>query len=741
MPGPFDEVPAQVPFELDPFQVEACAAIDAGRSVLVSAPTGAGKTVIAEHAVAAALDEGGRAFYTTPVKALSNQKFRDLGRRFGDEMVGLLTGDSVVRADASIVVMTTEVLRNMLYAHADNLRGLSMVVLDEVHYLQDPYRGAVWEEVLIQAPPQVRFVSLSATVTNVDELARWLGEVRGPTDVVVATQRPVELRHRYLVGRPGDHRLRELSILRDGRPNPEGDTYDSRLVSRGRTPQDRRPTSRRWRQPDPVSVAEHLRSTGRLPAIHFIFSRAGCDAAAGALHDAGIELTTADDRARIDQITARHLAVLTPEDHATLDATRFVSMLRAGVAPHHAGLIPPFKVAVEECFAAGLLRVVYATETLALGINMPARSVVVDTLSRFRGDGHQFLTPGEFTQLSGRAGRRGLDDVGDVVVLWSPYVAFAHVAELVASDEFHLTSAFRPTYNMVANLVQGQSPGEARSLLERSFGQFQHGSQLQLLRQRRRDIRQRLKTLRNARASRRDPSAIRALREQLEELEIDISGAEESIADRFGRMLSVLEHLGFFRGWEVTTSGRILAKIFHEHDALIAGAIDEGIFDGLSPVQLAALASSFTYQHRSRDDPGPPFFPDPELRRRYGLLEDRDAELADAEHDAFLEEGRPLEAGFIAHAHAWASGHGLAEVLADELVSGGDFVRNIRQVADLCGQIARATPDADTRACAYAALAALNRDLIIAGDPGGGEDDRTSDPGSRDIRDADEVVR
>ena len=455
------------PFTLDQFQVDAIAAIDAGASVLVSAPTGSGKTKIAEHAVALALASDRRAFYTTPIKALSNQKFHDLVEIHGEDAVGLLTGDTAIRGDAPIVVMTTEVLRNMIYARSSALTSLAWVVLDEVHYLQDTARGSVWEEVIIHLPKTVRLVCLSATVSNADEMGDWLRSVRGATEVIVETKRPVELDNWYLVADRQSDGLVLLPTLEDAEPNPRGRRYDLDLRERSGSGR------RRFSTPGRVEVVELLAERSMLPAIYFIFSRAGCDDAVRSCSRAGLSFTDVEERARIRRIAESHVDDLSDDDLRVLEYDRWLDALERGIASHHAGLVPPFKEAVEQCFVEGLVRVVFATETLALGINMPARTVVIEKLTKFTGEGHEFLSPAQYTQLTGRAGRRGIDDHGNAIVLWSPFVGFDDVATLIASRSFRLTSSFRPTYNMAANLVRRYDATEAHQLLGSSFAQFQ----------------------------------------------------------------------------------------------------------------------------------------------------------------------------------------------------------------------------------------------------------------------------
>jgi ATP-dependent RNA helicase HelY len=466
--------------DLDPFQVRACDALDRGHSVLVAAPTGSGKTLVAEYAIEAALDLGAKAFYTTPLKALSNQKFADFGARYGRECVGLLTGDNTINGEARIVVMTTEVLRNMIYAASPTLDGLGVVVLDEVHYLQDRFRGPVWEEVIVHLDHTVPLVCLSATVSNAVEVAEWIATVRGPTEPVVEEQRPVELRDLYVVAERGRDGLTMLPTFvdaprptKDGRagrrPNPDA----LRLGRGGGGGGGPRPRARgRLRTPMRDEVVELLDRERMLPAIVFVFSRAGCDQAVDHARAAAVRLTTPEERSRIREIAEAHTANLADDELEVLRYGSWLDALEAGIAAHHAGLVPPLKEAVEEAFTEGLVKVVYATETLALGVNMPARTVVIEKLTKFTGERHEFLTAGEYTQLTGRAGRRGIDDVGHALVCWSPFVTFDQVASLASRGSDPLVSAFRPTYNMAANLVARYDRDTAHRLLNSSFAQF-----------------------------------------------------------------------------------------------------------------------------------------------------------------------------------------------------------------------------------------------------------------------------
>ncbi|GAA1946811.1 DEAD/DEAH box helicase [Kitasatospora viridis] len=476
-------------FPLDPFQLEACQALEAGQGVLVAAPTGSGKTIVGEFAVHLALAGGRKCFYTTPIKALSNQKYADLVKRYGAAKVGLLTGDNTVNGDAPVVVMTTEVLRNMLYAGSRTLDGLGYVVMDEVHYLADRFRGAVWEEVIIHLPESVTLVSLSATVSNAEEFGDWLDTVRGGTKVIVAEHRPVPLWQHVMAG----NRMYDLfsNPDEDGRPrgnqkNP-GKAVNPELVRLARSEADRNPRfagrgrgrsmpngrpNRVW-TPGRADVIDRLDAEGLLPAITFIFSRAGCEAAVQQVLHSGLRLNSDQERRQVREIVEERTAAIPDEDLHVLGYYEWLDALERGVAAHHAGMLPRFKEVVEELFLKGLVKAVFATETLALGINMPARSVVLEKLVKWNGEAHADLTPGEYTQLTGRAGRRGIDVEGHAVVLWQRGLDPEVLAGLAGTRTYPLRSSFKPSYNMAVNLVAQFGRHRSRELLETSFAQFQ----------------------------------------------------------------------------------------------------------------------------------------------------------------------------------------------------------------------------------------------------------------------------
>ena len=500
-------------FELDDFQRQACRSLQEGRGVLVAAPTGAGKTIVGEFAIFLALQRGLKAFYTTPIKALSNQKFTELGEKYGAENVGLLTGDTSINGDAPVVVMTTEVLRNMLYADSATLDDLGYVVMDEVHYLADRFRGAVWEEVIIHLPSEVQVASLSATVSNAEEFGAWLDTVRGDTDIIVSEHRPVPLWQHVMVGRQivdlfaGETTFDEIAppVDASGAPatvtaaapgsgfdvNPEllsvarsegQQGFRSRPGSGGRNQRGRRggsdrpargaqePGVRRASRPQVIASLDRM---DLLPAITFIFSRAGCDAAVAQCVSSGLWLTTEQEQQVIAQRVDAAGQDIPPDDLDVLGFWTWRDGLLRGFAAHHAGMLPTFKEVVEKLFVDGLVKAVFATETLALGVNMPARSVVLEKLDKYNGEAHVDITAGEYTQLTGRAGRRGLDVEGHAVVLWQPGTDPTAVAGLASRRTYPLNSSFRPTYNMSINLLAQFGRARAREILESSFAQFQ----------------------------------------------------------------------------------------------------------------------------------------------------------------------------------------------------------------------------------------------------------------------------
>ncbi|WP_327328243.1 DEAD/DEAH box helicase [Streptomyces sp. NBC_01210] len=881
-------------FDLDPFQIEACQALEAGKGVLVAAPTGSGKTIVGEFAVHLALQQGRKCFYTTPIKALSNQKYTDLARRYGADKVGLLTGDNSVNSEAPVVVMTTEVLRNMLYAGSQSLFGLGHVVMDEVHYLSDRFRGAVWEEVIIHLPESVTLVSLSATVSNAEEFGDWLDTVRGDTEVIVSEHRPVPLWQHVMAGRrmydlfeeETDHGGRGVTrrevnpdLVRMARMENQR-TYNPRDRRRGKMvreadrERERRQRTRIW-TPGRPEVIERLDAEGLLPAITFIFSRAGCEAAVQQCMYAGLRLNDEEARLKVREIVEERTAAIPGEDLHVLGYYEWLEGLERGIAAHHAGMLPTFKEVVEELFVRGLVKAVFATETLALGINMPARSVVLEKLVKWNGEQHADITPGEYTQLTGRAGRRGIDVEGHAVVLWQRGMDPAALAGLAGTRTYPLRSSFRPSYNMAVNLVQQFGRHRSRELLETSFAQFQAdksvvgisrqvqkneeglegyregmtchlgdfeeyarlrrelkdretelakqgvaqrraaaASSLEKLKpgdvihvptgkfaglalvldpgfpagrsnghrgfeqhdgprplvltaerqvkrlasmdfpvpvealermripksfnprspQSRRDLASALRTKaghivperhRKQRAAAADDREISRLRAELrahpchgcderedharwaeryhrlqrdtQQLERRIEGRTNTIARTFDRIVALLTELDYLRADEVTEHGRRLARLYGELDLLASECLRDGVWEGLSPAELAACASALVYEARQSDDAVAPKVPAGKAKVALGEMVHIWGRLDALEEEFKINQAegvgqREPDLGFAWAAYQWASDRSLDEVLREAEMPAGDFVRWSKQVIDVLGQIAAAAP-------------------------------------------------
>ncbi len=534
----------QLEFGLDPFQRAACERFEAGNSVLVAAPTGAGKTIIAEFAIWHAMTvTHSKVFYTAPIKALSNQKYQQFVAEYGADAVGLLTGDTVLNPEGRIVVMTTEVLRNMIYARSALLDGLGCVILDEVHYLADRFRGAVWEEIILHLSERVPLVSLSATVSNAEEFGDWLHTVRGNTDVIVSEHRPVPLSQHVLTrdgllplltqtakGRtevnPELLHLQSTTLARSGR-NGRGGGVGGNSAERGnRAGRGRRGyghAGQRSAREQPIrryEIIDALWSARMLPAIFFLFSRNGCEQAVDQLMQAGICLTTEAEAAEIRAFVEDRASEIPVADRGVLGYWQWLEALEAGIAAHHAGMLPLMKEIVEQLFVRRLVQVVFATETLALGINMPAKAVVIEKLIKFNGEANVPITPGEYTQLTGRAGRRGIDAEGHAVLVWSEHFDVAEAAALASKRSYPMNSSFRPTYNMAVHLIDRYGRARTRELLERSFAQFQADRAVRSLQRELRAIQESLAGYeRSMTCTRGDIRSYLRLREELTALE------------------------------------------------------------------------------------------------------------------------------------------------------------------------------------------------------------------------------
>ena len=683
-------------FGLDRFQLDAIDAFDSGVNVLVSAPTGSGKTLIANYAIGEVLERGERSFYTTPLKALSNQKYYELCALFGEDRVGLLTGDTSINRDAAVVVMTTEVLRNMLLTDSGQLRTLGLVVMDEVHYLQDPFRGGVWEEVLILTPPAVRFVALSATIGNAGFVGEWFNEVRGDTAVILETNRPITLHQHVAVVKRGQD-LPDIVDLLDGeRLSEPARKIDNTMKATRRFrpgpkwhgPKSSAPPSP-YRPPKRSELLLALQRDNLLPVIVFIFSRAACDDAVRQCRRDGLLFTTPEQRARIEAICNDRLVDFHDEDLLALDYGEFLDCLRRGLAAHHAGMVPAFREIVERCFHENLLSAVFATETLALGVNMPARSVALERFAKYSDAGKRVLTSGEYAQMTGRAGRRGLDDEGHAIVCFAPELALHDIGRVAIATPSELHSSFRPTYNFTANLMNHFEYETAIEVVQQSYAQFE---------------------------TNRRPA-----------------GSKRSLADLMQARHRVLEELGYAEGWKLTSDGQLLRSLYHECDLLIAECLQLGIFDDLEPAQLAGLLSSFVFEAkrsaRSSKAPQTPVKKKKNLHDRLGPerrmnLNDRmseisviSARLREVEARHKVHHAKEPDGKFIPVIAAWARGASLSTVLDLANVevgttSPGDFVRNAKQVADLCEQVGRLSTLPSVASAALDARDAVLRSVV-----------------------------
>lgn len=814
-----------VPFPLDDFQLEALDALEADTNVLVAAPTGAGKTVIADFAVFLAQERNVKAFYTTPIKALSNQKYHDLVATFGESRVGLLTGDTSINSEADIVVMTTEVLRNMLYEESSTLHALRYVVLDEVHFLADRYRGPVWEEVIIHLPQSIRIIGLSATVSNVEDFSQWIESVRGKTTLVVSERRPVPLEQHVIVQEDDStepelydlyrHKAEQQQTLKlnpelvnrleqlDRRAAKHKDTgrnarFESRHPhSRPRSNAVERHTPRRW------AVVDELDYLGKLPGIYFIFSRNGCDQAVKQCINAGLELTDDDEARRIRRIVDEMVdGQLSRDDLKTLQFSKFRFALEEGFAAHHAGMIALFRQIVERLFEEGLVKVVFATETLALGINMPARSVVVEKLEKYDGTGHVALTPGEFTQLTGRAGRRGIDTIGHAVVVDHHGFVPSTAASLSSKRVYPLHSSFKPTFNMAVNLLNSSNYESSRITLDHSFAQWEANesawqleSQMDTLRsalsgyeqafaceygdfksfmsirmeladaqkKERRELKHHpfASEKERSRAFRNLDRRIAALQEQerhhpcracpdlqshlkwghrwaREKRELDrisnrFDSRTGSVARRFDRICGILDQLGYLKreepgrgsahgsstDYELTDRGQLLRRIYSDQDLILAQILISGTLDQLGPQELASVLSSLVYEARRGGYGGVP-------RHYPGGADGVVAQCAERMvsiwgqintlcEDEGLEPSRELDFGICDIMFAWAGGQDLSMILKESEMTGGDFVRNAKRLADILSQIAQAGPYLGESGAELSQSATVAADLVNRG--------------------------
>lgn len=729
-------------FELDDFQKEACEHINNGKSVVVCAPTGAGKTVIAEHAIHKALENGHRVFYTTPLKALSNQKYGDFSSKYGINNVGLLTGDTSINRDAQIVVMTTEVFRNMLYGTnfgsiTENLKNVKYVVLDEVHYMNDEQRGTVWEESIIYCPTNIQIVALSATVANAAQLTEWINTVHSRTELVNTDFRPVPLRFYYFDSSQPNTILPLLTP--SGQINSKIHPEKRQFHHKGKPVQ-------RSVVKDVVRV---LHEKDMLPAIYFTFSRKKCDEQMEKCSN--LVLVTPDEQKRIKQIVDEYLA-----ENIYLYNNKHIQYVLNGVASHHAGLLPGWKVLIEKLFQEGLIKVVFATETLAAGINMPARSTVISSISKRTDSGHRILTASEFLQMSGRAGRRGMDEIGYVTVVGTSFQSPEEVAELVLSDANPLESRFSPGYSMVLNILQRFSLEEAKELILKSFGYFSSSTRLapllQIEKQNQKIIdemasficnykltnqdlfdynkirniyvenRRIFKTIQKQEKGKQRPLSSEALefgkknKEMLDKMhsyacdtcklfkkhskEVEVleryQGKQRKLVkqiemekdifwNKFLAHRQVLKDFGYLNNDYPTAKGVMTSQIRSENELFVTEIILSHVLDNLTPAELASVICAITTEDL-RADIYPQIPISPAVRKTLNLIKNIKRNIEKAQKDNNIETPMYINSYYSALIEMWVNGADWETIIGQVEMGEGDVVRVFKRTVDLLRQ-------------------------------------------------------
>src|SRR5215471_503283 len=696
-----EEFEASLPYQLDDFQLEAIRALANHHSVLVAAPTGTGKTVVGEFGIFMARKSDARAIYTTPIKALSNQKYRDFRVLWGDDHVGLLTGDVVVNRDAPVVVVTTEVLRNMLVTGA-SVEDVGSIVFDEVHYMGDAERGTAWEESILLAPRHVPLVCLSATVPNAGEIAEWIRDAHGELTCVFHDQRAVPLEHRYWVpdADPEKHTFNIVTVLdADGNVTSAARklrTVGGELAGRvrwgGVTPmgfrgEDREPGSDKDPRelPAPWRVVRYLEGEELTPAIYFLFSRRATEEAASSC----LALRPVPHAQDLVREAKARLSDLSPQDRNLRQVAMLLGrFLPRGVAVHHAGLLPQVKLLVEEFFQAGKLRAVFATDTLALGINMPARTVVVGEMLKFDGTSRRLLTPNEYRQMTGRAGRRGIDARGVSLLMYSQWVTFPQTLRVLTSDLLPLESAFRPTYSTAMNLwLRPEDEERLADLYARSLRRFQHDRTLKELTERKQALEDAFEADRTG-EKQLTRDEVRERTQELSRTDYELRRARRQATIEARRTVEglarVLERYDYLRDGRPTYKAPYLRSLFDTNALTLSELLTNQQLEALEPPEIAEAVSWFAMDREGAVRGLP-------LTRRLHRLR----EILDALHGGVLREeerhglqmSRPLPVEFHGVALAWAEGHELASIAQRARLQEGDLVGALQKTLDLVGQL------------------------------------------------------
>jgi superfamily II RNA helicase len=711
-----EQFKARYDFPLDTFQIEAAQELLEGRSVLVTAPTGSGKTIVAEFAIFEALDRKLQVIYTTPLKALSNQKYRDLLEHYPEDQVGLVTGDVSVNPGASVVVMTTEILRNILYQNPHRLDSVLYIVVDECHYMNDMDRGTVWEEIIIHAPSHICLVALSATIANAHELAAWISSIHNPMRVIEHRERSVPLNHFYY------HEQRLVPVFDDqGEMHPKLQRIATKLKQQKKQAQQQarlQGGKRGGKRPKPdkpaeAQVVEVLQAENMLPAIYFIFSRKNCDDALEHCLDSGMSLTTPEERKLIE---AEIKALV--QEHPSLKETgpsteNLLLALPMGISAHHAGLVPMLRHLVEILFQKNLVKVVFATETLAAGINMPARTTVISSLSKRTDGGHRTLTVNEFTQMTGRAGRRGKDPVGYCVILGGMYQSPYQTADLIEGDYDPIASHFSLSYNMVLNLFRKLERPEIRGVLQKSFGQYLTNKEVINMSL---QMEQKKQALEQIAPSAETKSYIRHLRGQIRTIQKQINRQREIYLQEFDAISRVLQYFRRIKpqgkAWELTALGDTTSHIRAQNDLLISLVLESIDFDELSPVEIAAVFSTLVFEPRRNmnHDLSPC---SNQLRKVFKEILYVADDLRYVQEEENIHLPITVEFDFAPLVILWGNGCKWSTLFKFTEMADGDVVRAMRQLLDLLRQLETLPYAPDTfKARIKEAIAAIDRDLI-----------------------------
>src|SRR5512133_166539 len=627
-------------YELDFFQEEAVKAIDRGESLIVAAPTGCGKTLIAEYAVDVSLEKKKRVIYTAPIKALSNQKYRDFRKRFGDEIVGIQTGDVTINPDGTLLIMTTEIFRNLILENSSRLADIYYVVFDEIHYLDDPERGTVWEESIILAPREIRFMCLSATVPNIHELADWMGSVRGTEITVIEeTHRPIPLKHAFYSPKFGIMNLRYIA-----KKYRQNEKERKRFLRR-------KPSSRR--------IVQYVLEQGQVPILYFCFNRRSCEF--NAEQHSALNLLHDDERAQVKQMVDEFVGLYSLQGYDRLEYLR--NLWESGCAFHHAGILPAAKEIVERLFAAGLIKLLFCTETFALGVNMPASAVIFDELEKFDGVEFNYLMTREYNQMAGRAGRRGMDAVGFVYSQIIPEATdVRQLDRLLNGQNEKISSRFYASYSTILNLYSQLGEG-AFEIFRKSLHNFKHG-------------------------------------------EFTMSKAYCKEEVQIVNRIKFLQSAGFLDGQSLTEKGKLAAAV-SGYEIQTAELYYSRAFEECTAQQLPVVLAAIITEESRRNTPLTSVTLKFDAEKVIHKLRTKEIRAG------ITNSIREMDFSLAAPIYAWSNGCSLKE-LESFGVPEGDLVRVIRMTVQLLRTLRDKIPDTFLADRFHEALLLVNRDVVDA---------------------------